>query len=323
MKWRVSQAPDVSKRYWIDRRSQLPEISPRADIDKTHEIQNVARELLASGEVSCVIGYELGPRNRTRPAFVYNNDDVNRLVWNQICTHNLTTYLKQKLSIDSGAQSGDLPRVAIVVKPCDSRSINVLLAENRFKREQIHIIGVSCEGIQEGAGYGKANGQHQKRCLSCGDRVPIIYDILVGDSPIVEGVQPANLAIERLEAMSTAQRMEFWLSQFDRCIRCYACRQACSICDCPTCLYESDDSLWVGMNIEINEKRTFHLGRAYHMAGRCVGCDECERVCPVNIPISLLNHKLSEEIKDAFDFEAGLSITPSPITTSLREEVKS
>jgi len=78
--------------------------------------------------------------------------------------------------------------------------------------------------------------------------------------------------------------MEFWLSQFDRCIRCYACRQACPMCDCPTCLYERDDSTWVGMGIGVNEKRTFHLGRAYHLAGRCIGCNECERVCPVDIP---------------------------------------
>jgi NAD-dependent dihydropyrimidine dehydrogenase PreA subunit len=290
------------------------------DFDKTNEIQNVARELLSSGEMSCVIGYEVSPRGRTRPAFIYNKDDVDRLIWNQSCTHNLTTYLKQKLSVGSSQQSDDKPRVAVVVKPCDSKSINVLLAENRFKREQVHIIGVSCEGIQEGAGFGKTNGQYQKRCLSCSDRVPVLYDILVGDTPIVEDTQPAYLAIERLEAMSPTQRMEFWLSQFDRCIRCYACRQACPVCDCPTCLYESDDSLWVGMNIEINEKRTFHLGRAYHLAGRCVGCDECERVCPMDIPISLLNLKLAQEIEAAFGFKAGLSEVPSPITTPLVEE---
>jgi ferredoxin len=76
------------------------------------------------------------------------------------------------------------------------------------------------------------------------------------------------------------------------------------------------------MNIEINEKRTFHLGRAYHLAGRCVGCDECERVCPMDIPISLLNAKLAQELKASFDFQAGMNITPSPITMPLVEETK-
>jgi ferredoxin len=155
----------------------------------------------------------------------------------------------------------------------------------------------------------------------CVDRVPILHDILIGDMPVFEEVQPSETAVKRLEAMTPSQRMEFWLNQFDRCIRCYACRQACPVCDCPTCLYERDDSLWIGMNIEINEKRTFHLGRAYHLAGRCVGCNECERVCPMEIPISLLNLKLAQEVQATFGYQAGLKITPSPITTPLIEEV--
>ena len=76
------------------------------------------------------------------------------------------------------------------------------------------------------------------------------------------------------------------------------------------------------MNIEINEKRAFHLGRAYHIAGRCVGCNECERVCPMDIPISLLNAKLAQEVVDAYGYQAGLTVAPSPITTPLVEEAK-
>jgi L-lactate utilization protein LutB len=135
-------------------------------------------------------------------------------------------------------------------------------------------------------------------------------------------MQSPDHPINDLELLSPSDRMEFWLNQFDRCIRCYACRQVCPVCDCPTCLYERDDSLWTGMNIEINEKRAFHLGRAYHLAGRCVGCNECERVCPMEIPISLLNLKLAQEVESAFGYQAGLKVAPSPITTSLVEEPK-
>jgi len=322
VKWGAKQPPAMEKRFWVDRRNQKAIIGDSFDSARTDAIQKRTRELLSSGEVSCVIGYEVGPRGRTRPAFVYAVDDVERLVWNQSCTHNLTTYLRQKLTALKDQQPDERIQVAIVVKPCDSRSINVLLAENRFEREQIHIIGITCDGIQDGAGFGKVEGRYQKRCLSCNNREPVLFDTLIGDVPVVEDVQTPNLAIERLEEMSPSQRMEFWLSQFDRCIRCYACRQACPVCDCPTCLYERDDSLWTGMNIEINEKRTFHLGRAYHLAGRCVGCDECERVCPMEIPISLLNLKLAQEVQEAFGYQAGLSVTPSPINTPLVEEVR-
>ena len=92
------------------------------------------------------------------------------------------------------------------------------------------------------------------------------------------------------------------------------------MCNCPTCLYERDDSLWVGMRIGLDEKRAFHLGRAYHLAGRCVGCDECERVCPMNIPISLFNRKLAQEVGAAFGHRAGLAVALSPLLTVLGGE---
>ena len=308
-------------------RDQLSEIAVDwADqsrvIDFQTQIQDEALRLLTSGEVSCVIGYEVGPRGRTRPAFIYEPEDVARLVWNQVCTHNLTTYLRSKVSADNSQQSDKLPRVAVVVKPCDSKSINVLMAENRFERKQLHVIGVACDGIQEGAGFGKTNGNYQTRCRTCDERIPIVYDTLIGQPVNHPITQSPNHRISHLDSLTPSERMEFWLSQFDRCIRCYACRQACPTCDCPTCLYERDDSLWVGMNIAINEKRAFHLGRAYHLAGRCVGCDECERVCPMDIPISLLNRKLALEVEAAFGYRAGLTVAPSPITTPLVEEAK-
>ncbi len=292
--------------------------------DLQSQIREKARQLLDGQQVDCVIGYETGPRGRVRPAFIHHPEDVDRLVWNQKCTHNLTTYLEDKLKENSKRTSGEKPKAAIVVKACDSRSINVLLAENRFQRQQVHIIGVACEGILEGAGFGKSNGKYQSRCQRCTERQPVVYDTLIGEPQTTPEQQCDEhlfgCDLERLEALSPSERMEFWLSQFDRCIRCYACRQACPNCNCPTCLYERDDSLWVGMNIELNEKRTFHLGRAYHQAGRCVGCEECERVCPMDIPISLINRKLAKEMQALFGHRAGVAPVPSPITTVLPVE---
>lgn len=299
------------------------------------EIQKKARELLASGQVGVVIGYEEGPRGRTRPAFVYDPQDVERLVWNQACTHNLMTYLNDHLKANHSQRNPDDPReakrVAVVVKACDSRAINVLLAENRFERQQVHVIGVVCDGILEGAGQAGnersarqlvsgAPPHYQSRCRHCAERTPVLYDTLVGKP--AEDPKPATKpggedAYQRLQAMTPAERAEFWLSQFDRCIRCYACRQACPMCDCPTCLYERDDSLWVGMGIGLNEKRTFHLGRAFHLAGRCIGCNECERVCPMDIPISLLNRRLAQEVEAAFGYRAGMAPEPAPFVTVL------
>jgi L-lactate utilization protein LutB len=47
--------------------------------------------------------------------------------------------------------------------------------------------------------------------------------------------------------------------------------------------------------------------RAFHLAGRCVECGECERVCPVHIPLSALNQRLAQLMHQQFGFRSGIS----------------
>lgn len=320
--WRV----DREQRQGASRGLPIPsETIPFPEKDFTplaEAIRAKARELLASGQVSCVIGYELNRRGRTRPAFVYSPEQAERLVWNADCTHNLTRYLLEKLGADRRVRSNEKEaprRIAVVVKPCDSRAINVLLAENQLQRDQVFVLGVACEGVRD------PGGSLQRRCVTCQDAVPAVFDARVGESVAPSMPGPASScdeAVVALEKAAPAERLEYWLSQFDRCIRCYACRQVCPLCNCPTCLYERDDSTYIGLGIGLNEKRAFHLGRAFHLAGRCVGCNECERACPMDIPISLLNQKLSSEIEKTFGHRAGLAVVPSPIVTVLSGEYK-
>jgi coenzyme F420-reducing hydrogenase delta subunit/formate hydrogenlyase subunit 6/NADH:ubiquinone oxidoreductase subunit I len=332
--WRV--APE--KVLALSRQFASAESVPYPENDcasKTDAIRAKAKELLASGEISCVIGYEISPRGHTRPAFIYHDDDVERLVWNPDCSHNLTTYLPDKVSMSGAlmaAHRKEPPKpVAVVVKPCDARAVNVMLAENRFPREKVHVIGMTCEGVVNSRWSSVSSEQLldnlslQSRCVTCIERIPVIYDTLIGE-PVTLNVESRKSdiieSVEALEKLSPTERMEYWLSQFDRCIRCYACRQACPMCKCPTCLYERDDSTWVGLGIGVNQKRTFHLGRAYHLAGRCVGCDQCERACPMNIPINLLNQCLAQEVEKSFGHRAGMQIIPSPVVTVLAGEYK-
>jgi len=315
--WRVSKG----QRTAINRQlANLPDPVPYPANDcaaKTDAIRAKARELLDSGQVGLVIGYEVGPRGRTRPVFIRNSEDADQLVWNPECTYNLTNYLPYELRPIKGKEP---PKpVAVVVKPCDSRAINVLTSENQCARDQIHALGVACEGIRADG------GTMQARCVTCREHSPVVYDTLIGEPPAIENQPLASTitrGVEELQNGTPAERMEYWLSQFDRCIRCYACRQVCPMCTCPICLYERDDSTWVGLGLGVNEKRTFHLGRAYHLAGRCVGCNECEHSCPMDIPIGLLNHKISAEIERAFGHRAGMQPGLSPIVTVLDGEYK-
>jgi coenzyme F420-reducing hydrogenase delta subunit/ferredoxin len=325
VKWRVDNGEwPLETEDEIKIGDQIKEIGRDwANLERINDIQNQihthCRDLLENQAVDCVIGYERGTRGRTRPTFIYNSEDIDRLIWDQSCTHNLTTYLEEKLTPKNNGN--EPPKVAVLVKPCDSKAINVLTAENKIDRKRVHVVGVVCDGIKEGAGFDLIEEKYQIRCTHCSDRVPIVYDTLIGEPFTVEVDKDLiDVEITKLNSMLPEERASFWLSQFDRCIRCYACRQVCPMCSCPTCLYERDDSLWVGMNIELNQVRTFHLGRAYHLAGRCVGCNECERVCPMDIPISLLNQKLVNEMENAYSYHAGLEPIMSPITTVLGGE---
>ena len=65
--------------------------------DFTQQIRDKARKLLESGTVECVIGYETGTDGvSARPAFIYDPSEVDRLVFDNTCSHNLAKYLLNK-----------------------------------------------------------------------------------------------------------------------------------------------------------------------------------------------------------------------------------
>jgi ferredoxin len=181
-------------------------------------------------------------------------------------------------------------------------------------RERLYVIGVTCEGGEDDAGI------VPPRCLRCGDRVPAVYDVLLGEPPEIAPPEDEFGDLAGIEAMAASDRLQFWLREFDRCIRCYACRQVCPGCYCTTCMFERDDGLWVDMGIEVGQKHLFHLGRALHLAGRCVECDECERVCPMGLPLSLLNRRLVREVAALYGHRAGREEALSPLLFELGEE---
>ncbi len=276
------------------------------------EIQGKARELLAAGTVECVIGYERATDGVTaRPLFAYTPEDTDRFILDKTCVHNLARYLLDRKGKPT----------AVVVKPCDSRTINLLVQENQIERDKVFAIGVTCPGVVE-AHWGETIDELQPRCGSCPLEVPVVYDHLV----TVPGERQPRTGfpeMERLEAMSPQERREFWQQQFQRCIRCYACRQVCPGCYCPICFVDQLDPMWVGIRIAPAENQVWHLIRAFHLAGRCIECGECQRVCPVGIPLMLLNQKLTAEVEGMFDFRPGLDAeTLPPFATFKKEELE-
>ena len=65
--------------------------------------------------------------------------------------------------------------------------------------------------------------------------------------------------------------------------------------------------------MNISENRVWHIIRAFHLAGRCTSCGECERACPMDIPLMLLNKKVEKDVKELFDYNAGNELDSKPL----------
>ena len=132
----------------------------------------------------------------------------------------------------------------------------------------------------------------------------------------IEAAEEEFAEVDQMEALPPEERWEFWKDHFDRCIRCYACRQVCPMCYCKRCIVEKNQPQWVETSPHLRGNTAWNVIRAFHLTGRCVGCGECERVCPVGIPLSKINDKMAKVVLDQFDYQAGMdSTTPSPFTT--------
>jgi len=120
---------------------------------------------------------------------------------------------------------------------------------------------------------------------------------------------------------------------FGRCIRCRGCREACPICYCKLCEFDSPDCEYKPSNYEIELKKRgglrvppgtiyYHLGRLDHVSISCVGCGSCEDACPVDIPLSIIFKKVGESIQKMFDYIPGKDPKEDlPIATFEKEEL--
>lgn len=300
--------------------------------EQVEKLRQIARDLLSSGQVQLVIGWEQGTEPfRSRPLFASTPEACDRLILGPTCTADLANYLRK------------LPgRTAVVVKGCDSRAVAVLLSENQLQRQSVHLIGVPCEGLVDleklaaqgvdvvrvtaleisgGDVVATVDGKPvtvpvattlRDECLSCQLPTPQLVDDLLGDEVAAQDEATFRAQQEELMAMSVEEREAWFAAHLNRCIRCYACVHACPMCYCTTCFAVQQKPQYVPRTVGLDENRMFHLGRAMHLAGRCVACGACDRACPVNIPLRAFNNKLATETKDLFGVVAGLSMDEKP-----------
>ncbi|HAG07418.1 MAG TPA: formate dehydrogenase [Peptococcaceae bacterium] len=110
--------------------------------------------------------------------------------------------------------------------------------------------------------------------------------------------------------MDRAARVAFWFDQFNQCIKCYGCRDACPICYCREC--RLDAGRGTVPEGEVPPGALFGLTRAMHVADSCVNCGQCQDVCPANIPLSSLIGMIQQEIQAIFNYEPGVNPAQRP-----------
>jgi formate dehydrogenase (coenzyme F420) beta subunit len=286
----------------------------------TGTIRREAVKLLNEETVVAVVGYLPGRRKNTAtPALVTTADEANKLIFSPACVNNLSVYLtKAKKDV---LKKGP---VAVVAKGCDMRALAGLMGESQIKREDLFIIGVACAGVF-GSGCERGNGLDESnianKCRECAVHLPEGADVTAGSLPQLAGLTPVEAEeLARIEALPQAERWRFWKEHFSRCIRCMACRQVCPFCYCEQCLCDRNRPQAVESSPRPAGNMAWHIVRAMHLAGRCGGCAECERVCPMDIPLNLLNRRMAKELKELYDYEAGLTPQEKGPLTQYRED---
>jgi len=305
----------------------------------SEKIREIAKKLLEEKAVDLVIGFKKGTLPMmTEPVMIKEPEETGQLYWGSFCSMNLANYLPKRKE-----------KIGIIAKGCDSRNIAVHIVENQIQRDQLYIIGVPCTGIVDrrkirllAAGKelreviesdeeltikGKDFEQTVKRidflqdnCITCMHRNPVICDEMAGEM-VEERKDPDPYDdVKEIEAMGPDERWKFFSNVMKDCIRCYACRNACPLCYCPTCFVDESDPQWVGKSIDPTDTMTFHILRAFHCAGRCTDCGACEQACPMDINMRLLTRRLNKDALELYGCEAGLSIEERPPLDTYRPD---
>ena len=251
---------------------------------QSNEIRAHCKELLEQDKVDVVLGYTPGSLDGTLiPYFARRPEDADHLAWGDRCWQNLAAYLH-----------GRNDRIGIVAKPCDVRAIVQYIIEGQLSREKVYIIGLDCRGMVD------EEGDPRPGCNDCRVKKPPIFDMHIVDEHVVDTNGKSS------EEDFSPDRFD---REIDKCILCYSCRQACYACYCQSCFVERGNPDWLPADVDSATKKTFHLGRAMHLAGRCVECGGCEAACASGVELRYIVNELTGFVEDNYEFKAGMDLS--------------
>jgi formate dehydrogenase (coenzyme F420) beta subunit len=261
-----------------------------------NELIKKVTQLLNDKTIDVFIGYGQGSADRIRAMFVRTVDQAGNLVYNANCTQNLAGYLLKH-------EVKHLGKLGILANTAALRSIMQLASEFQIKDSEVLVLLVNPDStLTEFSNF---------------QSIETYLESI--DSGITSDEKSR---IEKLEAMTVKERWEFWNTEFEKCIKCYACRAACPMCYCHRCTTDVNQPQWIPVASHERGNLDYHLMRAMHLAGRCVNCGECANACPMDIPLNLLTYQLIEPIRADFGAIAGMKADAMYALSTFKPEDK-
>ncbi len=295
-----------------------------------------------AGEVECIIAYgrkKTEPRERLK---VFSPEEADLISITPLSANNPANLLVQKLGevegkvavVAKGCDSRaikqlsiegkiDRSRVYIIGVSCpgvvDYRKFSKAVMDRGLRLSEVGEVWLDGDEIVAGDIRIPFVEVISDNCLLCSHPTPIEYDVLVGERR--EGRDKTDFSdVEEFERMSKEERWEYWIREFEKCIRCHACRQVCPLCYCTECLVDpvnlavspmtpaeekASYPRILGRTVNASDNLIYHIIRVLHHAGRCAGCGECERACPMELPLRRLERKLEKVVIEEFGYEFG------------------
>lgn len=271
------------------------------------QLQQKARDLLENKKVDVIIGHGTGSTSgRTRPVFITSADKIETLTLEGTLANNLANFLTRP-------EVKKLGRMAIVARPKEIKTIVGLIQESQLTPDQVIIIGVK---FDQHGNPDKSGEIYNETTID--EYINILKEKFLPFELNAEMLKEVN----ELEAMGEEKQWQFWQEQFSRCIKCYACRQACPLCYCNRCVVEKNQPQWIDTSTHPKGQYSWNFTRAFHLAGRCISCDACYSACPMNIPLYLLNRQMAKKVKELFGYVAGYNYNEDPPLSTFKPDDK-